>query len=113
MISRLNFSVEKVGGTEYFYKNPNAVLSVKFRREGRNQRRRTEEDFTPFETAALIRCILGTKVTLYDDELTALVAAEYRVKATDGFAEFVSRSLSYGEDRGMFRRSVSGRISLA
>ncbi len=113
MISRLNFSVEKVGGTEYFYKNPNAVLPVKFRREGRNQRRRTEEDFTPFETAALIRCILGTKVTLYDDELTALVAAEYRVKATDGFAEFVSRSLSYGEDRGMFRRSVSGRISLA
>lgn len=113
LISRMNFSVERAEGREYFYKNAKSLLLEKFRTEGKTRRRRTEEDFTPFETAVLIKGILESKVTLYDDELASLVAAEYGVKATDGFCEFVSRSLSYGEGKGMFRRSLSGRISLA
>lgn len=113
IITRSQFSFEKVDGREYFYKNPKSLLPVKFRKEGIHKRRRAEEDFTPFETAALIKGILEEKVTLYDDELASLVAAEYGVKATDGFSSFVSRTLAYGEGKGMFRRSVSGRISLA
>lgn len=113
IITRCAFPFEKVEGVEYFYKNPKSLLPVRFRLEGKNKRRRSEEDFTPFETAALIKGILEEKVTLYDDELASLVAAEYGVKETDAFSSFVSRTLSYGEGKGMFRRSLSGRISLA
>ncbi|MBD5636822.1 MAG: DUF4011 domain-containing protein [Clostridia bacterium] len=113
IITRSAFPFEKVGGVEYFYKNPKSLLPVKFRIEGKNKRRSAEEDFTPFETAALIKGILEEKVTLYDDELASLVAAEYGVKETDAFSSFVSRTLAYGEGKGMFRRSLSGRISLA
>lgn len=113
LITRSAFSFEKVEGREYFYKNPKSLLPVKFRKEGKNKRRSAEEDFTPFETAALIKGILEEKVTLYDDELASLVAAEYGVKETDAFSSFVLRTLAYGEGKGMFRRSLSGRISLA
>lgn len=113
LISRLSFPVERVDGTEYFYKTPKAILPVNFRREGKDKRRRTEEDFTPFETAALIKGILEEKVTLYDDELCALVASVYGVKETNGFSAFVLRALAFGESKGMFQRSLSGRISLA
>ncbi len=113
LISRCAFSSESVGGTEYFYRNPRSLRTDRFRREGRIKRRRSAEDFTPFETAALIKGILEEKVTLYDDELTALVASVYGVKETDSFAAFVLCALSYGETKGMFVRSGSGRISLA
>lgn len=113
LVSRLNLPFERVGGREYFYRNPKSLLPVKFRREGATRRRRTEEDFTPFETAALIKGILEEKVTLYDDELSALVASACGVTETDGFDAFVSDAIAYGENKGMFRRALSGRISLA
>lgn len=113
LVTRLNLPFERVGGREYFYKNPRSLLPVKFRKEGTMRRRKTEEDFTPFETAALIKGILEEKVTLYDDELSALVASVCGVPETDAFSAFVAETVAYGENKGMFRRALSGRISLA
>lgn len=113
LIARLDLFTESVGGVEYFYKHPRAIETNKFRLEGRNRRRRVAEDFTPFETAALVKGILEEKVTLYEDELTSLVASAYGVKETDSFAAFVLNAIEYGERKGKFTRSRSGRISLA
>ena len=112
LIARLKFPVEKVGGVEYFYKNPKTLLPEKFRREGRSGRRKTAEDFTPFETAVLIKAMLQEKVTLYEDELVSLVSAAYGAVEEEGFSAFVANAVDYGQARGMFRRSISGRISL-
>ena len=112
LISRLALPLERVGGTEYFYQNLRALLPNKFRREGKNKRRKVAEDFTPFETAALIKGILEEKVTLYDDELVSSVSSVYGVKGTAAFASFIASVIAYGEEKGMFQRSVSGRISL-
>ena len=112
LITRASFPCQRVGGTEYFYQSPKALQPDKFRREGRFKRRKEAEDFTPFETAALIKGILEEEVTLYEDELVSMVCAVYEVKETEAFAAFVNRAAAYGEERGMFRRFESGRISL-
>ena len=75
--------------------------------------RKTDEDFTPFETAALIRAALEDRVAIYMDELTVLVAGVYGVRVTDKFSLFVRDTVAYGEEKGLFVRSVSDRISLA
>lgn len=113
LILRSAFPVERVEGREYFYKHPKALLPLSFRREGRAKRRRKEEDFTPFETAAMIKGILEEEVALYEDELISRVAFEYGAPLAEGFSSVVSNALSFGESKGMFYRSFSGRISLA
>ncbi len=106
------FSSVRVGGTEYFYKRERAIKPAKYRNERGTRRRRAAEDFTPFETAVLIKGILEEKVTLYNDELVSLVASVYGVNETQAFCALVNDTLCYGEEKGMFSRSPSGRISL-
>jgi hypothetical protein len=48
------------------------------------------------------------------DEIQNVVASLMRIsKPTDKFAAFVNDCVSIGEERGIFIRSVSDRISLA
>ena len=112
MIARAAFPFERVGGREYYYQTRSALALNKFRKEGKIKRRSGAEDFTPFETAALIKGLLEEHVTLYDDELVSVVSNAYGIKPSPHFAEFLSSVVSYGEERGLFRRAVSGRISL-
>ena len=76
--------------------------------------RKSETDFTPYETVALIHSALEDKVALYVDEIIALVSATYRIyKPTDKMTAFINACISLGEKQGWFLRSVSDRISLA
>ena len=113
LIDACVFFREKVSGVDYYYKNPKAILPLTFRGESGTPVRKTDEDFTPFETAALIRAALEDRVAIYMDELTVLVAGVYGVRVTDKFSLFVRDTVAYGEEKGLFVRSVSDRISLA
>jgi hypothetical protein len=58
---------------------------------------------------------LEDKVALYMDEIQMIVASVFRVaKGIDNkFEEFVNDCITLGEEKGLFIRSVSDRISLA
>ena len=76
--------------------------------------RKQETDFTPYEVLAIIRGALEDKVALYMDEIQTIVASIFRMaKPSDKFAAFVNDCVTLGEERGLFIRSVSDRISLA
>lgn len=76
--------------------------------------RRNETDFTPYEIIALIRGALEDKVALYMDEIMVIVCNLLRVtRPTDKFAVYVNNCVTLGEEKGLFVRSVSDRISLA
>ena len=89
-------------------------MPVKFRVENEPCLRRGEEDFTIFETVFLIRSALEEKVSLYFDELTSLVCSVYRIKRpSEKFIAYLRDCVAYGEQKGIFVRSVSDRITLA
>ena len=114
LIDGCGLSRDRVMGVDYFYKNPRAVTIGKFRTEEAPVLRRSEEDFTVYEMVALIKGALEERVALYLDELTALVAGVFReLKAGERLASFVRGCVAYGEEKGLFVRSVSDRISLA
>ncbi len=112
LIDACSFRRERVHGIDYFYKNERAVAIGKYRVE-ETPMRRLEEDFTPFETVSYIKAVLEEKVSVYLDELTALVAGVYRVRLTERFAGFVRDCVAYGEEKGILVRSVSDRITLS
>ena len=114
LIDSCAFKKERAAGTDYFYKNDRAVMPVKFRVENEPCLRRCEEDFTIFETVFLIRSALEEKVSLYFDELTSLVCSVYRIKRpSEKFIAYLRDCVAYGEQKGIFVRSVSDRITLA
>ena len=62
----------------------------------------------------MVRGALENKVALYMEEIQTIVASVFRVpKATDSFAAYVNDCVTLGEEKGLFLRSVSDRISLA
>jgi hypothetical protein len=76
--------------------------------------RKASTDFTPHEIIAITKASLEDKVALYPDELITIMSNLFRMqKASDEFALFVNDCLTLGEERGLFIRSVSDRISLA
>ena len=75
--------------------------------------RKSEDDFTPYEIIALIKGLLENKVSLYADELTALVCAELKItRPSDKLTEFIGECVNLGVERSVFVRSISDRISL-
>ena len=55
----------------------------------------------------------GNKVSLYADELNALVFAELKIsRPSDKLAEFIGECINLGVSKNIFVRSISDRISL-
>ena len=105
---------DRVMGTDYFYKNPKALLIGRFRTETSPALRRTEDDFTVYEIVSLVKGALEERVALYMDELTALLQGVFpELRVGERFQAFLRDCISYGEEKGLFVRSVSDRISLA
>ena len=114
LIDGCGFLRDRVLGADYFYKNPRALQSGRFRTEQGAALRKSEEDFTVYEIVSFIRCALEERVALYPDELLTLTAAVFReLKPTERVALFLRDCVQYGEEKGIFVRSVSDRISLA
>ena len=65
------------------------------------------------EIIALIKGLLENKVSLYADELNALVFAELKIsRPSDKLAEFIGECINLGVSKNIFVRSISDRISL-
>jgi hypothetical protein len=108
------FARDRVNGVDYFYKNARAIAIGKFRIDEEGCARRSEEDFTVYEILSLVKGALEERVALYMDELYALAAGVFReVKPSEKFSAFINDCVAYGEEKGLFVRSVSDRISLA
>ena len=76
--------------------------------------RKNETDHTPYEIIAIVQGALEDKVALYMEEIQTLVAAVLRVqKVTEKFMAYVNDCVTLGEEKGLFVRSVSDRISRA
>ncbi len=114
LIALCGFKYERVLGVEYYRKTDKCVGYDKYRVETGEILRKNETDYTPYEILSIIRGALEDKVALYMDELLAIIASLFHIaKPTEKFAAYVNDCVTLGEDKGMFVRSVSDRISLA
>ena len=114
LIDACAFRRERVFGDDYFYKNDRALSLDRFRVENAPVLRKTEEDFTPFEIVSFVRGALEDRVALYMDEVMVILCNIFHViRPGEKFTSFVRDCISLGEDKGLFVRSVSDRISLA
>ena len=114
LIALCGFKYERILGVEYYRKTDKCVGFDKYRVETAEPIRKQETDFTPYEILSIIRGALEDKVALYMDEIQTIVASIFRMaKPSDKFAAFVNDCVTLGEERGLFIRSVSDRISLA
>ena len=68
----------------------------------------------PLADNVLVKSALEDKVALYPDEIMVIITNLFRLqRSNDAFALFVNDCLTLGEEKGLFIRSVSDRISLA
>ena len=114
LIALCGFKYERIFGMEYYRKTDKNVGFNRYRVETAEPIRKAETDFTPYEVIAVVKGALEDKVALYMDEIQTIVAGVFRVtKATDKFTAYVNDCVTLGEEKGLFIRSVSDRISLA
>ncbi len=114
LIDACAFRRERVCGRDYYYKNDRALAIGKFRTESEPVLRKTEDDFTPFEIISIVKCALEERVSLYLDEISALLCGVLRIpRQTEKLSAFFRDCIAYGEQKGVLVRSVSDRITLA
>ncbi len=113
LIDGCAFPTDFAAGVQYFYLSPRAISFDRYRTEGKNARRRTVEDYTVYEIVSMIRGALEDEVALYPDDLSELFGRAFRVKRAEGeLAAFLMKCVRYGEEKGIFARSPSERITL-
>ena len=114
LIALCGFKYEKILGTEFYRKTDKNITYDRYRVETGDPIRKNDTDFTPYEIISIVRGALEDKVALYMEEIQTIVASVFRLaKPSDKFASYVNDCVSLGEEKGMFVRSVSDRISLA
>ncbi len=114
LIAASAFRRDRVLNQDYFYKTDKAVLLERFRIEESPTLRRNAEDFTPYEALAFLKGALEDRVAMYMDEVYLLFAEVFKIpRADEKLNLFLRDCVLLGEEKGMFMRSVSDRISLA
>ena len=115
LIDSCGFNRDRAMGVDYFYRTPRAIQLGRFRVEGEAPAvRKSEEDFTVYEVVSLVKGALEDRVALYMDEVAAVVSGVFReIRPTERALVFLRDCISYGEEKGVFVRSVSDRITLA
>ena len=114
LIALCGFKYEKVLGVAFYRKTDKNVGVDKYRVETGEPLRKNEKDFTPYEIISIVRGALEDKVALYMEEIQTIVASIFRIaRPSDQFVAYVNDCVTLGEEKGMFVRSVSDRISLA
>ena len=114
LVALCGFRFERIFGTAYYHKSDKAITFEKYRVESGEPLRKSEGDYTPYEIVAITRGALEDKVALYMEEIQTIVASVLRIaRPSDKFMALVNDCVTLGEERGLFVRSVSDRISLA
>ena len=114
LIGLCGFKEQKIMGVTYYRKTDKCLAFDKYRVETGESLRRFETDYSPYDIVAIIRATLEDKVALYVSEINAIIASVLRMpRLAEKFAVYINECISYGEQIGLFVRSVSDRISLA
>ena len=114
LIGLCGFKMERILGEDFYHKTDKNIGYDKYRVENGEQLRKNEHDYSPYEVLAVIRAALEDKVALFVDEIQTVVASVFKLaKPGVKFENYVNDCISLGEDKGLFIRSVSDRISLA
>ncbi len=114
LIALCGFKYERIFGTAFYRKTDKCVGFEKYRVETGESLRKNEYDYTPYELVAIVRGALEDKVALYMEEIRTIVASVLRIaRPSDKFAAYINDCVTLGEEKGLFVRSVSDRISLA
>ena len=114
LIALCGFKYERLLGASFYRKTDKCVGFEKYRVETGEQLRKHEYDYTPYEIVAVVRGALEDKVALYMEEIQTIVASVFRIaRPSDKFIAYVNDCVTFGEEKGLFVRSVSDRISLA
>ena len=114
LISLCAFKSEKLLGTSFYRKTDKWANFEKYRVETGESCRKYELDFTPYEIVTIARVALEDKVALYMDETATIVSSVLKIaKPSDKMLAYINDCVAWGEDRGVFVRSVSDRITLA
>ena len=114
LVALCGFRMERIFGTAYYHKSDKAITFEKYRVEAGEPLRKSESDYSPYEIVAIVRGALEDKVALYMEEIQTIVASVLRIaRPSDKFMALVNDCVTLGEERGLFVRSVSDRISLA
>ncbi len=113
LIDGCAFKRDRVMGVDYFYRNARVLQFNRVRVEEKDPVRRSEEDISVYETVALIKGALEDRVSLYLDEIVSLASGVFGVRRSARFPAFVRECVRYGEEKGIFVRSVSDRVTLA
>lgn len=108
------FKNEKIMGVTYYRKTDKVTGFDYYRVETGETMRKDPTDYTPYEIITIIKGALEDKVALFMDEIKTIVASVLHIaKSSDKLANYINECVSYGEERGLFVRSVSDRISLS
>ncbi len=113
LIDRCAFPRDVAAGVEYYYYSPRAIGLDRFRTEGKRALRRSAQDYSAYEIVSMVRGALEDRIALYPDDLMPLFEETFRAARADGAgAQFLLKCVKYGEERGIFARSPSERITL-
>lgn len=114
LIALCAFKCERIFAENFYRKTDKCVGFDKYRVEGDASLRKAETDFTPYEIVAIVRGAIEDKVALYVEEIVNVVASVLKIaKPSERFALYVNDCIALGEERGLFVRSVSDRITRA
>jgi len=114
LIASCGFKFEKIFNVAFYRKTDKHANFEKYRVETGDTIRKYETDYTPYEVIALVRSALEDKVALYMEEIVTIVSSVLRMgKVSDKMVSYINDCVSLGEERGLFVRSVSDRITLA
>ena len=114
LIALCGFKQEKLLGCAFYRKTDKCIGFDKYRVETGEPIRKHEYDYSPYEILAIVRGALEDKVALYMEEICSIVCSVLRIaKPTDKFTAYINDCVTLGEERGLFVRSVSDRISMA
>ncbi|MBQ8884846.1 MAG: DUF4011 domain-containing protein [Clostridia bacterium] len=114
LVALCGFKYEKLLGEAFYRKTDKVISFERYRVENGEPLRKHETDYTPYEIIALVRGALEDKVALYMDEIMIIIANLFKLlRPSERFVSYVNDCISLGEERGLFVRSVSDRISLA
>jgi len=115
LISRGGFLYIDICSERNYYIDKQKLSFKRYRVEsGENKVRSSEWDVSAYDIISLVRGVLEERVAVRVEELAGVASAVFSLPhPTDMFVSFVSDLATYGENKGMFIRSVTDRLSIA
>lgn len=114
LVLQCDFSVKEICSERYCYADENVCAFNRYRIDEDGAVKLAEADLSAFDIITFIQAVLEERVSVRISEIVSLASAIFATgKPTERFSSFISDLINYGENQGLFVRSVSDRVSLA